>query len=331
MNRQEVTHVFDAFRQMNFLVIGDVMIDAYIWGKVSRISPEAPVPIVNIRHKEYRLGGAANVALNIKQLGANPIICGVVGDDHESQVFLDLLSKRDIATGGILQEPDRPTTTKTRIISSNQQLIRIDEEIVNPITSETANHFIQKIKEFTKNQNIDGIIFEDYDKGLLSENLISQITTFARTKNIITTVDPKKQNFFSYKNVSAFKPNLKELNEGLKAELQPIDFEKIHETAQSFCHTQNINNLVITLSEHGILVSNKKGFTLIPAEKRDIADVSGAGDTVISVLTLCLAAGCSTINAARLANLAGGLVCEKVGVAPVDRDQLFNEAIAVFS
>ncbi len=331
MNRHEINRAFDAFRQMNILVIGDVMIDAYVWGKVSRISPEAPVPIVNIGKKEYRLGGAANVALNLKKLGANPLICGVVGDDHEAQVFVDLLSKRGMAATGILKEPGRPTTTKTRIISSNQQLIRIDEEIVTPIKQETADNFIQKVKHIIENQKIDGIIFEDYDKGLLNSGTIAQIITLTRKNNIITTVDPKKQNFFAYKGVSLFKPNLKELNEGLKVELQSTDFEKIHETTQSFCRKQDIEHLIITLSEQGILVSGKEGFTVIPSEKRDIADVSGAGDTVISVLTLCRTFGLSLTDAARLANLAGGLVCEKVGVVPIDREQLLDEALAVFS
>ena len=331
MNRHEINRAFDAFSQMNILIIGDVMIDAYVWGKVSRISPEAPVPIVNIHKKEYRLGGAANVALNLKKLGVNPIICSVVGNDHEGQVFLDLLTKRKIVSEGIIQESERPTTIKTRVLSSNQQLLRIDEEIVNPITQETAKNLIERIQKTIDNHKIDGIIFEDYDKGLLNEDIINKIVAIAKKNNIITTVDPKKQNFFNYKNISVFKPNLKELNEGLKIELNATDFEQIHQAAQSFCQKQGINTLIITLSEHGILVSEKNKFTIIPAEKRDIADVSGAGDTVISTLTTFYATGMPITDAARLANLAGGMVCEKVGVVPIDHNQLLDEALVVFS
>ncbi len=331
MNRHEVNRAFDAFNQMNIIVIGDVMIDAYVWGKVSRISPEAPVPIINIHKKEYRLGGAANVALNLKQLGATPIICGVTGNDPEGQIFSDLLTKREMINDGIVIEPQRPTTIKTRVLGSNQQLLRIDEEIINPIAQETADNLIQKIKQIIENKKINGIIFEDYDKGLLDKDTIENIVAIAQKNNIITTVDPKKQNFFNYKGISVFKPNLKELNDALKVELSGTDFEQIHTTAQSFCEKQDIDSLVVTLSEHGILVSEKNKFTVIPAEKRDITDVSGAGDTVISVITLCKAFGLSINEAARLANLAGGLVCEKVGVVPIDRNRLLDEALAVFS
>ncbi len=331
MNRHEINRAFESFKNMNILVIGDVMIDAYVWGKVSRISPEAPVPIINILKKEYRLGGAANVALNLKQLGSNSIICGVVGDDYEAQVFSELLRKREITDIGIIPEANRQTTIKTRVIGSSQQLIRIDEEIKNPIEDKTALLLTKKIDEIINSQHIDGIIFEDYDKGLLSESTITKIIDIAHKNHIFTAVDPKKKNFFNYKNVSLFKPNLKELNEGLKLELHATAFESIHNAAQSFCQAQNIEQLVITLSEHGILVSEKKGFTVIPAEKRDIADVSGAGDTVISVLTLCNSFGLSNVDSARIANLAGGLVCEKVGVVPIDKNELFNEALAVFS
>lgn len=331
MNGHEINRAFEAFKQMNILVIGDVMIDAYVWGKVSRISPEAPVPIVNIQKKEYRLGGAANVALNLKQLGSNPIICSVVGNDHEAQVFSDLLQKRKITDKGIISEANRQTTIKTRVIGSSQQLIRIDEEIKNPINDKTALLLTVKIEEMISSQQINGIIFEDYDKGLLSESTITKIIDIARKNNIFTAVDPKKKNFFNYKNVSLFKPNFKELNEGLKLELSATAFEEIHNAAQLFCQAQTIEQLVITLSEYGILVSEKGKFALIPAEKRDIADVSGAGDTVISVLTLCKSFGLSTVDSARLANLAGGLVCEKIGVVPIDRNELLDEALAVFS
>ena len=331
MNRHEINRAFESFKKMNILVIGDVMIDAYVWGKVSRISPEAPVPVVNIQKKEYRLGGAANVALNLKQLGSNPIICSVVGNDHEAQVFTDLLKKNKITDKGIISETGRQTTIKTRVIGANQQLIRIDEEIKNPIDDKTALSLTKKIDEIINNKKIDGIIFEDYDKGLLSESTITKIIDIARKHPVFMAVDPKKENFFNYKNVSLFKPNLKELNEGLKLELSATAFEEIHQAARSFCQAQKIEQLVITLSENGILVSEEKGFTVIPAEKRDIADVSGAGDTVISVLTLCKSFGLSIVDSARLANLAGGLVCEKIGVVPIDRNELLDEALAVFS
>ena len=331
MYKHEINRAYDAFKQMSILIIGDVMIDAYIWGNVSRISPEAPVPIVNISKKEYRLGGAANVALNLKHLGANPIICGVIGDDRESVIFFDLLAEKELSSSCIIKEDNRITTTKTRIIGSRQQLIRVDNELITPIQIRTANLITEKIKRIIETTSIDGIIFEDYDKGLLNEYIITKIIDIAFSKNIIVAVDPKNKNFFSYKNSTIFKPNLKELNEGLKTNLTPSDPEKIHTTIKSFCRQYNIKDMVITLSEHGIFVSDSEQYSVIPAEKRDIADVSGAGDTVIAVLTLFKAFGLSTIDSTRIANLAGGLVCEKSGVVPVDKNQLFSEIIRIFS
>ncbi len=331
MNTHLINQSFDEFNKMKILVIGDIMIDTYVWGKVSRISPEAPVPIIDIKKREHRLGGAANVALNIKSLGANPIICGVIGNDNYGQLFKELLDQENLSSEGIVTENNRPTTNKTRVIASHQQLIRIDEEITTEISKITSDEIIATIKNIIEKDDIQAIIFEDYDKGLLNTTIIDSITEIASKNNIITTVDPKKKNFFNYKNVTVFKPNLKELNEGMKLELSAEQLEGIHSAATKLMVTQNIQHILITLGENGMLLADKVKYTLIPAEKRDIADVSGAGDTVISVLTLCMSSGCSFIESGRIANLAGGLVCEKVGVVPISRNLLRNEAFAVFT
>lgn len=314
---------------MNVLVIGDIMIDAYVWGRVSRISPEAPVPIIDIKKKEKRLGGAANVALNIKSMGANPIICGIIGNDIEGTQFTNLLEHQHLSTEGIIIENNRQTTIKTRVIASHQQLIRIDEEITKVTTQKTTRQIISTITDIIHNNDIKAVIFEDYDKGMLNELLIKSVINLANNNNIIITVDPKKKNFFTYKNICVLKPNLKELNESMKLELSPTDTKAIHRAATVLLKQQNIQNVAITLGEYGMFLSDNDNYIVIPAEKRDIADVSGAGDTVISVLTLCLASGWSLTDSGRIANLAGGLVCEKVGVVPINRKILKHEALDV--
>jgi rfaE bifunctional protein kinase chain/domain len=312
---------------MNVIVIGDVMIDAYLWGKVDRISPEAPVPVVAINQKENRLGGAANVALNLKTLGANPIICSVIGDDERKDEFAALLENNGFSQAGIIHAKNRITTIKTRVISQGHHLLRIDEEMSSAISESYEDALIARVAQLINTEKIDVIIFEDYNKGVLTKKVIKEVIALANAAGIPTAVDPKKDNFFEYKNVSLFKPNLKELREGLK-----LDFDKknkselITAVAQLESHLNNKISLV-TLSELGVLVKESEKITLIPAHLREILDVSGAGDTVISVAALCLAANIETENLAALSNLAGGLVCEKVGVVPINKEQLLKEAM----
>lgn len=326
MNIQET---FKSFNKLNVLIIGDVMIDAYMWGDVSRISPEAPVPIVAVNKKENRLGGAANVALNIQAMGANAILCSVIGDDDGSKLFFQLLKEQKLSSKGILKSKKRTTTIKTRVIAGNHQMLRVDDEIENGIDKNENEALTERIKKLIVNEKIDVIIFEDYDKGCISAELIKNTVSFAEQKNIPTVVDPKRKNFMSYNGVTLFKPNLKELKEGLKVEFDHNDSKELEKIVSGFIKKQNITTALITLSEKGIYTHSTKIKALIPAHIRSIADVSGAGDTVISIAALCLALNLSSVQTATLANLAGGLVCEKVGVVPIDKKQLLDEAMKI--
>lgn len=323
----DIKQIFKSFNKLNVLVIGDVMIDSYMWGNVTRISPEAPVPIVAINKKENRLGGAANVALNIQAMGANPILCSVIGDDEGSKLFLDLLEQQKLSAKGIIKSKKRITTVKTRVIGSNHQMLRVDEEIETSINSKETEALSAQIKKLITAEKIDVIIFEDYDKGAITAELITTIVTFANQKKIPTVVDPKKKNFMSYSGVTLFKPNLKELKEGLKIDFDHHNTKELEKAVAVFIKQQNIHTALITLSEKGIYTHNAKTKALIPAHIRTIADVSGAGDTVVSVAALCLALNLSPVLTATLANLAGGIVCEKVGVVPIDKKQLLEEAL----
>ncbi len=322
-----ISEIFKSFNKLNVLIIGDVMIDAYMWGNVNRISPEAPVPIVSVNKKENRLGGAANVALNIQAMGANPVLCSVIGDDAGSKLFLDLLNWQKLSSKGIIKSKKRVTTIKTRVIGGNHQMLRIDEEIENCIDDKEIKILTEQIKKLLISENIDVIIFEDYDKGCITPELIKNIVPLAKQKDIPTVVDPKKKNFMAYCGVTLFKPNLKELKEGLKIDLDHNNIKELEKVVADFIKKQNITTALITLSEKGIYTHSIKTRSLIPAHIRTIADVSGAGDTVISIAALCLAADLPPVLSATLANLAGGIVCEKVGVVPIDKKQLLEEAL----
>lgn len=323
MNIQDT---FKSFNKLNVLIIGDVMIDAYMWGNVSRISPEAPVPIVAVNKKENRLGGAANVALNIQAMGATPILCAVIGNDDNSKVFNGLLKKQKLTTEGIIKSSNRITTVKTRIIGNHHQMLRIDEEIESSINSEETDALTSKIKKLITNEKIDVIIFEDYDKGVITPTLINNVVKLAKQKKIPTVVDPKKKNFMDYKGITLFKPNLKELKEGLKLDFDINKTAELTKVVESFIKLQQIESALITLSEKGVYIHSPKSKALVPAHIRDIMDVSGAGDTVVSIAALCLALNLPPVTIATLSNLAGGLVCEKIGVVPVDKKQLLEEA-----
>lgn len=318
-----------AFETQKVLIIGDVMIDSYIWGKVDRISPEAPVPIVNVKTREQRLGGAANVALNIQSLGAEPILCAVVGNDSDGSAFLELIKSKQLSTEGIISSAHRITTIKHRIISGSQHILRVDQEIDTPISSEETILLIEKINAIIKKHKIDVVIFEDYDKGVITEKLITETVSTCKDKNIPVIVDPKKRNFLAYKNVTLFKPNLKELRDGLKKEINPSQINEVKEAVEELIQILNANAAFITLSEHGVYLQDKEVSHHVKAHKREIADVSGAGDTVVSVAALCLGAGLDHKLLAELSNLAGGIVCEKVGVVPINITELTDEAVSL--
>ncbi|NDC29895.1 MAG: D-glycero-beta-D-manno-heptose-7-phosphate kinase [Bacteroidetes bacterium] len=313
----------EKFKNTRVLVLGDVMIDAYLFGKVERISPEAPVPVVAVVHKENRLGGAANVAVNLVALGAKPILCSVVGNDAEGKDLIDLIKSSGIGADGIIQSKERVTTIKTRVISQSTQMLRIDNEITDSLNQEDDSRLISKVKELLKEADV--IIFEDYDKGVISEHLISQITQEANALNIPIVVDPKKRNFMSYQKASLFKPNLKELREGFKRDFDIDNKEEFESVCKDLMQDMGLKNLFVTLSERGVMITNGNEFYYIPAHLRKIADVSGAGDTVISVASLCMALGLPLKQVAQISNLAGGLVCEEVGVVPINKEKLIEE------
>lgn len=319
-----INNILDFFSEKTILVIGDVMIDEYIWGRVERISPEAPIPIVAVEKKEHRLGGAANVALNIRSLGANVIIASVIGKDVYGDLFFSLCRDSFIKTDAIIISEYRPTTCKTRVIGQKQHLLRVDSEVENPLLVTEQQALMVSIEKVIDNNTIDAIIFEDYDKGCITPELINNITELAIKNNIPITVDPKHRNFMHYKKVSLFKPNLKELAIGLKIDIRKDKLiEELPLMCGQFMQQQKHKAVMITLSEQGMFVMNDSGvYYHIPTQARDVADVSGAGDTVIATATLCLTAGLSLNEIARISNIAAGIVCEKVGVVPVDKQEL---------
>ncbi len=325
MNNQKVHDFFKEIPNITALVIGDVMVDAYLFGSVNRISPEAPVPIFDVKNRENRLGGAANVALNLKALGAKTLLAGVVGEDTKGDIFLDLLQEQQIGKEGIVRLKNRPTISKTRIIAGSHHILRVDEEDKQHINQAEQAEFMEKINSLFHNNKIDVVIFEDYDKGLLNADLIELITEITLTNGSKICVDPKKNNFWAYPNTHLFKPNFKEFVEGIKVDIEKSDFVLLEKELKDFAQKQNIQNILLTLSELGVLLYDKEQMVHLHAQLRNISDVSGAGDTVISVAALALTFGLSTTQIAFLANLAGGLVCEEVGVVPVNLEKLKNE------
>jgi D-glycero-beta-D-manno-heptose-7-phosphate kinase len=327
IKKEHIREIFRSFNNLNVLIIGDVMVDSYLWGKVNRISPEAPVPIVAVNKKERRLGGAANVALNIQALGANPILCSVIGVDYDGMAFLDLLRQQKLSQKGILKSRDRITTVKTRVIGNNHQLVRVDDETEDDVTPDETHNLLTLISYIIQHDKIDVIIFEDYNKGLITPKLVQKVVELAKAKGIPTCVDPKKRNFNSYKGVTLFKPNLKELREGLKLDVDADNINELQREISSFRVKQKFETALVTLADKGIITNSRSVKEHIEAHVRVIADVSGAGDTVISVASLCRALECNPVLTAALANLAGGIVCEEVGVIPISKDKLLEEAL----
>lgn len=325
---EKIKAAFQSFENMNVLIIGDAMIDAYVYGKVNRMSPEAPVPVVDVDNRENRLGGAANVARNIKSLGANPILCTAIGADFHGEQFLELMRIDNLDTACIIKSKTRTTTVKTRIISAGRQIARVDEEIIEPLSKVDENTVFEVMNNLVDNTKVDAIIFEDYDKGSISKSLIKRVVEFANSKGIPTTVDPKKDRFLHYGGVTLFKPNFKELEEGLDISIQK-EHNAISKADKKLRDKLNHQISLITLSEKGVYVSDKNHQISFPAHVRNISDVSGAGDTVISVATLCLAAGLPADIIAQIANLAGGLVCEESGVVSIDKENLLAESLSV--
>jgi rfaE bifunctional protein kinase chain/domain len=319
-----IDELFDSFKDKRVLVIGDVMIDSYVHGHVKRISPEAPVPVINVIKRERRLGGAANVARNIQALGATPVLCSVLGDDLDAERFENLLTEAGMPRQGIIKSQNRVTTIKHRILAGSQHLLRVDSEDTHPLIDIDKKSLQGHINNLMK--NCDLVIFEDYDKGTIDHDLIQDTIALANERGIPTAVDPKKLNFLSYKKATLFKPNLKELKEGLSLDFDISKEEEIRGAVQKLNEILDAENYLITLSEHGIYYASPDEDGKYKAHLRSIADVSGAGDTVISIAGLALASGIPLKYVAELSNLGGGIVCESPGVVPIDKDRLLKEA-----
>jgi len=327
----ECEELFNDFNSLKIGVIGDVMLDTYIWGKVDRISPEAPVPIVSLHHKEQRIGGAGNVAINCSSLGAKAFMTGVIGDADEAAQLEQLLKESLIDTTGLIKSVKRKTTNKTRIISRNQQMLRFDAEVTDDLNNEEEAALLKQISNFIEHEDPNILIFEDYNKGVLTEKVIEQAIALCRASGVITAVDPKRKNFFSYQNVDIFKPNMKEVQEGLNLMFETSDIYQLRNIHEQLHKQLQHKVSLITLSEKGIIYQQLQNAAIIPSHLRNVSDVSGAGDTVIAVAAMVYAATKNAHLMAEIANIAGGLVCEEVGTATVDREKLLRECELLLS
>jgi len=327
----DIRKLFESFSSLKVGVIGDVMLDTYMWGKVERISPEAPVPVVSLHKKEYRIGGAGNVALNCKSLGSQVYILSVTGNDTEALLLEELFNENMIDTSCLVKSNARITTSKTRVISRNQQMMRLDNEVTKDLTDEEEKALLKKVESFISVTDPNIIIFEDYNKGVLTENLIRQIIKLCSEAGVLTAVDPKRKNFFSYKNVTIFKPNLKEVKEALNIITDSSNEESLKQVHEELNKMLAHQISFITLSEKGVFFQQNGSHKIIPSHIRNISDVSGAGDTVIATAALVYAATKNIHLMAEVANIAGGLVCEEVGTVAIDRHKLMQECEMLLS
>jgi rfaE bifunctional protein kinase chain/domain len=319
-----LTDFFTQTKNYHILVIGDVMLDRYIRGRVDRISPEAPVPVLQWQSTESRLGGAANVALNLRRLGARVSIAGRVGMDASGDKMTQMLTEEGIDHDLMLSSKGSPTTVKTRIIGGHQHLLRIDEEEHHELTDKDLEDFMARLPLLWDADAPDAIILQDYNKGFLSVNLITAIMAFAKARHVPVSVDPKDLNFFAYDGVTIFKPNLRELRAKVSFPVE-AGLQSLDQAATEINATLNSSLTAVTLSEHGIFLSSQDESGCYPTEVRTVVDVCGAGDAVISVLTLAYLMGANLSLMATLANTAGGVVCGSVGVCPVDVQRMESE------
>jgi D-glycero-beta-D-manno-heptose-7-phosphate kinase len=317
--------LFDKFPGIKIGVVGDVMLDTYWWGHVERISPEAPVPVVSLDKKEYRIGGAGNVALNLASLGAVTQIISVIGTDDDGQTLKKLLEDKEIGTEWLLTSKERITTNKARIISRNQQMMRLDSENTHDLSPADEEKLVQAFQSYVNKEKPSAVIFEDYNKGILTQKVIQECVSYCKRNKVLTAVDPKKKNFFNYREVNIFKPNLKEVREGLNIPVEHINTESLEEVHKELQAKLQHEISFITLSEKGVFFRDRTEGRIIPSHFRNITDVSGAGDTVIAVASLIYACTANVSLMASVANIAGGLVCEEVGTVAVDKHRLLKE------
>jgi rfaE bifunctional protein kinase chain/domain len=317
--------LFHQFAQIKVAVVGDVMLDTYWWGRVDRISPEAPVPVVAVSKKEQRIGGAGNVALNLQSLGASVCVVSVLGKDDDGAQLTKLFEDNHINTKYLVCSEHRITTNKIRIISRNQHMMRLDAELTSDINKSEEDQLLYAVENYIASENPDVIVLEDYNKGVLTENVITKIISLCKQHHIVTTVDPKRKNFFAYKGIDIFKPNLKEVQEGLNILSSSANLDVLKDIHLQLQQKLQHKISFVTLSEKGVFYNAENTAAIIPTHIRNIADVSGAGDTVIAVASLVYAATKDVVLMADMANIAGGLVCEEVGTVAIDKVKLLEE------
>jgi len=328
---EHIQKLFESFSKLKVGVIGDVMLDTYMWGRVDRISPEAPVPVVQLEEKEYRIGGAGNVALNCHSLGSQVFILSLTGDDTEGLLLEELFNENMIDTSYLLKSPSRITTTKTRIISRNQQMIRLDNEVTVDLDPKSEELLLQQVRFFIQTHDPNVMIFEDYNKGTLTERIIQEVITICKEAGVLTAVDPKRKNFFAYHHADIFKPNLGEVKQGLNLLIDEVNNSLLSKIHLELKNVLEHNISFITLSDKGVFYQKDGLAKIIPSHLRNIADVSGAGDTVIAVAALVYTATQNVHLMAEVANIAGGLGCEEVGTVAIDKSRLQRECELLLS
>ncbi len=327
----DLRNLFSKFKQTKAGVIGDVMLDTYLWGHVERISPEAPVPVVALEKRELRIGGAGNVALNLASLDVQVSVFSVIGDDTDGVLLEGLLKGSGIDCSWMLKSDDRVTTNKARVMGRNQQMLRLDSETTTDLSSLMEDQLLDSLRRYIESEKPQIIIFEDYNKGVLTPRLIREAIALCHHHDVLTAVDPKKKNFFAYEGVTIFKPNLKEVREGLNILLEEAGLSSLRQAHRLLAEKMGHHLSFITLSEKGVFYEDDVKAEIVPAHIRNIADVSGAGDTVIAVASLVYAATRDAALMAKVANIAGGLVCEEVGTAAIDKARLLEECVRLLA
>jgi D-glycero-beta-D-manno-heptose-7-phosphate kinase len=323
LKKERISQILNAFTDKQLMVVGDIMIDEYLTGKVTRLSPEAPVPIIEIKDEITRFGGAANVALNVKELGCKTILVGVVGEDRHAEIFNTLMQEHHIFSQVIVSK-SRPTTVKTRIIGDNQHIARVDREQIKYLTDDELQAAKSKIQGSLETNKVDAVILEDYNKGVLSKDLIHFIVSACKEKSIPVFVDPKFENFMEYSDVTIFKPNVKEAQQALARNFN--NEKDVEQAGFQLLQELNCASVLLTRGPKGLSLFEKDNVVHIATQAREVADVSGAGDTVISTLAAAYVAGASTREAAILANIAAGIVVEEIGIVPVTKEKLLSVA-----
>jgi rfaE bifunctional protein kinase chain/domain len=329
MKEAEFQRTIKAFEGKTVLIAGDVMVDTYLWGEAERISPEAPVPVVRAKDKEHRLGGAANVALNIKALGGTPLLCSVIGQDDTGDSFKQLLQEYQLSEKGLIETDQRPTTQKSRIFSKNQQMLRLDKETTKPLSESLINKLSKRIVQLLS--EVDVLIFQDYDKGTLTPPLIKKVIKASKEEGVPTTADPKQRHFFEFNHVTLFKPNLHELKTALNSNIPKVTQNVLEQAGKQLLEQLPHNITFVTLADKGIWARYDGQSKIIPAHARNVSDVSGAGDTVISIASLGLTTELPIFKIAELANIGAGVVCKEVGVVPITKEKLLKEVSTLLS